>query len=1068
MSFLWADGGHGGGAVDFVSLSLPSASTVQHLPKIYSIAWPGVHKRINAVNMKGLTQFCMDIRNSRDAQEEHKRICTEINTLKGKFTSSTNGSTRKRNVCKLLYIYLLGYNEVKEIGLRESMKLILSSVYSEKKLGYLTLGILLDHENNQTTKEYLDGLLDTTYPYLVKDLQANNDEFNCLAIEFIASSLNVSIDENFVVNPIINDSNENAADWLEITDLVYSFCCSPIHSPVIKKKASLALLCLIKIYPNVILSNNNWILRLLNLIESEDFGVVLSAVPLVDILIHLSPQYVKSVVPMIATLLHDLVVRDKCPIDQYYYDTPAPWLCIELLLLIEKCFLLTEIDRDGQQSPVILVTDIDTNSLGKLRLVVARYIHNASQKIKGQQNRNAQSAILFQVVSLIVFLDASKEAIEGAIHALVLLLDSKETNTRYLSLDALIKLIARSSVGLQPSSISARFEQHLSKIFILLLDKDISVRRKALDLLYTVCNSENYIPIVQKLIEYFPSSDFILKNEIAVKIAVMAENFATDSAWYIQTMLKLLSLGGGNPNGTSYIGDEVWVRIVQIVVNNENLHSPACELIVNLLLSDTDGASGKAGVPENLLKVAAFILGEYGHLIANESDISSLSNQFQLLLSAYFSSSLVTRAMLLSTFFKFTIRFPDEDFVPDVIDLFEAETQSIDVEIQTRACEYLRLATVESNKNLALAVVKPLPAFDRKENPLLTRLGNVNAISNPKRSNSAVNALQIAQEGSHKNNLLGLNEQNRSSNHLGVNSISSSSLASTSRKNSMYQPRRTSNIDNPFEDGNSEQVPLSPNWQSGYQRMRHYDAGIFFENQFIKIVYRTIRDGPRTEYHFTIINNAAKTAGTPITKLRVLDIHSKASKENPSYLASTTKLPDATVIDKTEFVVETKVREILSDSDSPVISMTLTCGGSFNHLALKIPVSLLKTVTGTLTTLEDFKIRWIQIGQQLGQAEGEESIHISPPHRLVSSNIARLMTRIGFTVVYNTPDNEGNILVMSAGIIHTSKSNYGVLITTKSVDAIGKEFLIVIRCTGGGLATLLAQSLREILEDRAT
>lgn len=148
--------------------------------------------------------------------------------------------------------------------------------------------------------------------------------------------------------------------------------------------------------------------------------------------------------------------------------------------------------------------------------------------------------------------------------------------------------------------------------------------------------------------------------------------------------------------------------------------------------------------------------------------------------------------------------------------------------------------------------------------------------------------------------------------------------------------------------------------------------------------------------------------------------------------------------------------------------MTLTCGGSFNHLALKIPVSLLKTVTGTLTTLEDFKKRWIQIGQQLGQAEGEESIHISPPHRLVSSNIARLMTRIGFTVVYNTPDNEGNILVMSAGIIHTSKSNYGVLITTKSVDAIGKEFLIVIRCTGGGLATLLAQSLREILEDRAT
>lgn len=75
-----------------------------------------------------------------------------------------------------------------------------------------------------------------------------------------------------------------------------------------------------------------------------------------------------------------------------------------------------------------------------------------------------------------------------------------------------------------------------------------------------------------------------MKQELAIKIAILAERFATDSTWYVTTMLKLLSIGGGsNANGVGFISNEVWERIVQIVVNNDDLHKKTAKMIINLM-----------------------------------------------------------------------------------------------------------------------------------------------------------------------------------------------------------------------------------------------------------------------------------------------------------------------------------------------------------------------------------------------------------------------------------------------------------------------------------------------------
>ncbi|EMG45557.1 APL3 AP-2 complex subunit alpha [Candida maltosa Xu316] len=980
--------------------------------------------------MKGLTQFIVDLRNSKDQEEEDKKINLEINNIKSKFKTNLNGYQKKKYICKLIYMYLIGNTNQIDFGLKESLELLRSNTFSEKKLGYFAVSVFLNNENTTTRKQkfsckqHLNYILDNVHTDIVRDLQSTNEEFNCLAIQFIASCFTVNNDI------IIKETDEGSALWLELIDMVYASVTSPLAKQIVKRKASIALKSLLKIYPDVILTNSNWIPRILKIIDVDDFASVISSIPLLHFILTLKPQFVKSVIPSVSRKLSNIVIDGQCPPVDYYYDSPAPWLIVKLLQFVEQLFLL--VDEKGEQ--VLTLDKLDENTINELRQVVARSIQNASQPIKGLPNRNSQSSILFQAVSLAVFLEASPEAINGAMNALLMLLKSTETNTRYLALDALIKLTARSNSSYL--STKDKFEETLTIVMKLLRDKDISVRRKALDLIYTICTIDNYGVIVGKLLEYFPSADFLLKSEIAIKIAVMAEKYATDSTWYVTTMLKLLSIGGGsNSNGIGFMSNEVWERIVQIIVNNEDLQKKTCKLIVNLLRRpfNTDQQQSQAPVQlsESLIKAAAFVLGEYGEQI-NDIDDLNIVVQFQLLFEAYFGVSLITRAMLLTTFLKFLVKFPDSLFVPDIVDLFEIESQSIDLEIQTRAHEYLKLVTLESDFKLAKNAIKPFPAFNNQiENPLMNRLGSVSRIVGINRSRSVVMAKNIK------------------------NRPDTSFIA---------EEEGDTTTENPFGEEPTAKSNLSPNWYPGYHRMLHFDAGIFYEDQLIKITYRVVKNTFDMTLKFTIINNAQKTINKDITGFTILNLESLANIQDPNYTLHIKTIPDPLITDKSQMEIDIRVRNVIENNESPVLSMTFMCGGSFNQLNLKFPVLLLKTISPTtLATTEEFEKRWQQIGQLLGTDKGESTHKVVLTHRHNASNISRLLSRIGLAVVHTSPDTPNvPIYVSGAGILHTQKTNFGVLIIVKGIDKIGKELKIVVRCTGGGVSEVIGATLLEI------
>lgn len=131
----------------------------------------------NQNTMRGLVSFIADLRNARARELEERRINKELANIRQKFKGgSLSGYDKKKYVCKLLYIYILGWNV--DFGHLEAVNLISANKYSEKQIGYLAVTLFL-HEEHE--------LLHLVVNSIRKDLTDHNEINNCLALHAIAN-----------------------------------------------------------------------------------------------------------------------------------------------------------------------------------------------------------------------------------------------------------------------------------------------------------------------------------------------------------------------------------------------------------------------------------------------------------------------------------------------------------------------------------------------------------------------------------------------------------------------------------------------------------------------------------------------------------------------------------------------------------------------------------------------------------------------------------------------------------------------------------------------------------------
>jgi AP-2 complex subunit alpha len=571
---------------------------------------------------------------------------------------------------------------------------------------------------------------------------------------------------------------------------------------------------------------------------------------------------------------------------------------------------------------------------------------------KNVQQNNAQNAVLFEAINLLIHLDTEHALMMQISSRLGKFIQSRETNVRYLGLEAMAHFAARAET-LDP------IKKHQPFILGSLRDRDISVRRKGLDLLYSMCDTTNARPIVAELLVYLQSADYAIREEMVLKVAILAEKYATDAQWYIDTSVKLLAMAG------DHVSDEVWQRVIQIVTNNEELQAYAADHLLKYLKGDCH---------DSLIKIGSYVLGEFGHLIADNPGSSPIE-QFLTLQAKMFTCSDNTRAMILSSFVKFVNLFPE--IKPQLLQMFRLYSHSPDPELQQRAFEYLTLATMPTD-DLLRTVCDEMPPFSERASVLLSRLHQRTAGTSDKRTwvvggkdaNADKKEVLMAQSTGLKRSFTTIVNGGRNGTkgaNGAVKSGASNDLAGLDMSPS-----------EPSAPNFASAAHLSPDWEFGYNRLYFADEGVLFEDAQIQV-------GLRSEYraHLGVVkiyftNKAQFAIGSFTTTLD--------NRAGSNLKIDTKNLPDSSIAPAGQAQQTLFCEAHGPFADAPTVRISYLAG-ALQAYTLQLPILMHRYMDPSELTAEDFFKRWRQIGG--GPLEAQKTFGVVGKGRTISEKFTR-------------------------------------------------------------------------------
>ncbi|TPX68547.1 hypothetical protein SpCBS45565_g02991 [Spizellomyces sp. 'palustris'] len=842
----------------------------------------------------------------------------------------------------------------------EAVNLLSSNKYSEKQIGYLAVTLMLTETNE---------LLRLVVNSMRKDLDDPNEVHQCLALQAIAN-----IGAREMAEALSNDVLR-----LLTTSHTRSFT---------KKKAALCLLRLYRRHPDLI-PVKEWVGKLLGLMEESDMAAALASTSLILAIAQQYPDESAGCVQRAISRMHKIVIEKEYSPDYVYYKVPVPWLQVKLLRLL-------------QYYP----PPDDKTARNKLINVIQTILNNAQDIPKNVQHNNAQNAVLFEAINLAIHLDPESEIVVQASALLGRFISSKETNIRYLGLETMAHL-----AGFAESLDTVK--KHQETIIQSLKDKDISVRRRALDLLYSMCDVTNARAIVSELLHYLTIADYAIREEMVLKIAILTEKFATDYSWYVDVILQLITIAGDS------VSDEVWYRVVQIVTNNEDLQEYAVRTVLNALKSPT--------CHETTLKVGGYILGEFGHLIANSAGGTPME-QFMALHSKFGMCTGATRALLLSTYLKFTNVFPE--IKDQVIRVFKQYRFVLDVELQQRACEYLAIATMPSD-DLLQAACEEMPPFPERESALLNRLHKKIQDTEDKRT------WQIGGKDANKE-AMALKKADRRRSAV---ERSQENIAATT---SSQHPAR-SEVDELL--GLATEPISQPSPEHNYNKLVLEANGVLYEDQYIQI-------GIKSEYH----NNLGRMAiffgnksTSTITNLNT-NLQSGEGVKTTLIQPIASTIPPATQYNQ---MYNVECHDVVGHEVIMLVNYSI--GSQPIELNIKMPIVPSKFVSAVELSSTDFFGRWKQIG-----GAPRESQYIG---KLRSADVGRmrdLVKALNFSLLDGVDPNPNNLV--GAGIFgSTNMGKVGCLMRLE-LNLDQQMYRLTLRTTNESVTEVLGLQFKEAVD----
>ncbi|TYH88239.1 hypothetical protein ES332_D01G173600v1 [Gossypium tomentosum] len=418
------------------------------------------------------------IRSCKTAAEERAVVRKECAAIRAAI-SENDQDYRHRNLAKLMFIHMLGYPT--HFGQMECLKLIASSGFPEKRIGYLGLMLLLDERQE---------VLMLVTNSLKQDLNHSNQYIIGLALCALGNIC----------------SAEMARDLAPEVERLLQF-----RDPNIRKKAALCSIRIIKKVPDLA---ENFINPAASLLREKHHGVLITGVQLCTDLCKVSSEaleyFREKCTEGLVKTLKDMANSPYAP----EYDIAGitdPFLHIRLLKLLR---ILGQGDADASDCMNDILAQVAT---------------------KIESNKNAGNAILYECVGTIMSIEDNGGLRVLAINILGRFLSNRDNNIRYVALNMLMKAITVDAQAVQ---------RHRATILECVKDSDASIRKKALDLVYLLVNESNVKPLTKELIESLEASDQEFKGVLTAKICSLVEKFSPEKIWYIDQMLKVLSEAG--------------------------------------------------------------------------------------------------------------------------------------------------------------------------------------------------------------------------------------------------------------------------------------------------------------------------------------------------------------------------------------------------------------------------------------------------------------------------------------------------------------------------------------------
>uniref|UniRef100_A0AAQ5XU54 AP-2 complex subunit alpha n=1 Tax=Amphiprion ocellaris TaxID=80972 RepID=A0AAQ5XU54_AMPOC len=929
--------------------------------------------------MRGLAVFISDIRNCKSKEAEIKRINKELANIRSKFKGdkALDGYSKKKYVCKLLFIFLLGHDI--DFGHMEAVNLLSSNKYTEKQIGYLFISVLVN-SNSDLIRLINNGIKN--------DLASRNPTFMNLALHCIANVGSREMAEAFAFE-------------------IPSILVAGDTMDSVKQSAALCLLRLNRTSPDLV-PMGEWTARVVHLLNDQHLGVVTAATSLITTLAQKSPDDFKTSISLAVARLSRIVTSASIDLQDYtYYFVAAPWLSVKLLRLLQ-CYPPPE----------------DAALRSRLTECLETILNKAQEppKSKKVQHSNAKNAVLFEAISLIIHHDSEPTLLVRACNQLGQFLQHRETNLRYLALESMCTL---ASSEFSHEAVKTHID---TVINALKTERDVSVRQRAVDLLYAMCDRSNAKQIVAEMLSYLETADYSIREEIVLKVAILAEKYAVDYTWYVDTILNLIRVAG------DYVSEEVWYRVIQIVINRDDVQGYAAKTVFEALQAPA--------CHENLVKVGGYILGEFGNLIAGDSRSSPLV-QFSLLHSKFHLCSVPTRALLLSAYIKFINLFPEvKATIQDVL-RSDSQLRNADVELQQRAVEYLKLSCIASTDILA-TVLEEMPPFPERESSILAKLkrkkgpGKLPDIDENRRN---VNGSSEHSENTDTTNkvsyVLNLNSSPSTGPSLLVDVFSDSSTSASvdvSEDNfsrwghfvSLVEQNRPAIKLKCLQLGHTALLQKSVLFYYCVlvnSRFVCKNNGVIYENQLLQI-------GLKSEYRQNLGRIYVFYGNKTSTQFLSFSSFVTSSDILKTHILHCLISVDP-IIEGGAQVQQILNIECVSDfTDAPVLNIQFRYGGTLQNIAVKLPVMLNKFFQPTEMTSQDFFQRWKQLG----------------------------ILGFGVALLDGVDPNPANFV--GAGVIHTKSTQVGCLLRLEP-NAQAQMYRLTLRTSRESVSQRLCELLGE-------